>query len=207
MRKSYRKKYYRKRFKKSGRRNVRAYLKRKQKIGLSLFKIRDTIAITSDAAGQIEYRMNLTNPTDTFFSGATAGDWSNLVGLYDQYRVFAVKVKYIPTLPFDSSTVTGYYPLYGITDFDDTAALTSVAQTIEYENMKVKNMYKPWKLYQRVPKVTNLASNSTIVSPGWMDIANPQSTGAIKVYGTGFDGNTRYGTWIGTWYLGCKNRR
>lgn len=193
---------------KRGKRMIKRFLRKRQKRGnLAVFKIRDTIVCNSSVGGVIEYRTNSTNPTDTFFTGVTAQDFVNLSGIYDQFRIYAVSVKYIPLLPNDESSVTGFAPLYTVIDYDDSTALTSVNQAINYENMKVKNMYRPWKVYYRIPKVTNLAGGTTIVGFGWFDMAGPLTTGAIKFYGTGFDVSTTYGTFIATWYIGCKNRR
>lgn len=204
-RKSYRKKRYYGRRK--GKTMIKRYLRKKSKIGLNFYKLRGTITMQSDFGGTISYRVNMTNPTDCFLDSQTLQDWPNVAGLYDQYRVFAISLKFIPTCPNDTSTITGFHPLYIVPDYDDTDPLPSTGVAIQYERMVVKNMYRPWKLYYKIPKMTNLTSSSTIVSFGFMDVNAPQTNGSIKMYGNSFDNTTPYGTLIGTWYIGAKGRR
>lgn len=202
--------YYRSRFRRRRKFKRRGYWKRKQKRytgkgqrGIRFFKLRRVQTISSDAGGVINVFAN--NGPQTGFQ-----DWSNIVSLFDSYRVPALKVKYIPQLPNDASTLTGYHPVYVIGDVDaNTPPIISVNEAIQYENCKVKNMYMPWKYYFKCPKlggVGNIASVKTQAG-GWIDVATPYGNAGIQMIGNGFDLSTDYGTLVWTIYLMAKDRR
>lgn len=183
-------------------------------IGLSYFKIRTAPSYTSDVTGLMCYGFSTTNPNATTSVNGAAyvnacEDFANLAQLYDQYRVFGIKIKYVPDLPNDTSTVTGYKPCYVYADYDSTALNTTTAACIAYENMRVRNLFLPWSAYFKIPKSLNTTTGSgAVVEFGWMDFAAPQPTGHIGVCTTGgVDISTAYGVFIVTYYVGCKNRR
>lgn len=194
----------RRRFKRRGywKRKQRRYSGKGQR-GVRFFKIRKVQTVSSDALGAISIFSN--NGPHTGFQ-----DWANIVTLFDSYRVPAMKVKYIPQLPNDASTLTGYHPLYVIGDVDSTVAhITSVNDAIQYENMRVKNMYMPWKYYFKCPKLGGVGSTAAVKTQagGWIDIATPFGNSSIEGYGTGFDTSQQYGTLVWTLYLMAKDRR
>lgn len=201
---------YRKRRKMSfGRKSFKKYFKRKRakynKQGLSVFKLRSSAAMTTSVLGTFNSFIETTAPDQWYSGTGSVEDWSNLVTLYDQYRVCAISIKFIPQRPNDTSLIVTYHPLYMVPDFDDTNALNSAAQAIQYERMKVKNLNSPWKVYFRIPKVA--AGSGVKVQPGYFDIASSVSTGAIKFWADSLTASTTYGTFIATYYVACKNRR
>lgn len=198
--------------KRYGRMMVKRALNKMRRTGLSVFKIRTNPAFTSDGSGEILYGISTTNPalTTSVNGGAyvnACGDWSNLVTLYDSYRVFAVKIKFVPRFPNNLSATTNFKPIYVYCDYDSPTVVTNTNNANEYENCKMKNLFMPWTVFYRIPKTLNLASNSTIVSFGWMDIANPQPTGHIGMFSDGLSATSNYGDLQVTYYVGCKNRR
>lgn len=194
---TFRRRRYRKKF--GNRKRVKRTLRKMHRIGLNYVKLRTTALLTTDAAGLYSNTFGYTN-----LSGLE--DWANFVTLYDQYRCFALKIKFIPELP-NSVPTLGFKPFYAVRDYDDVTALSTIPQAIQYENCMVKNLYRPWSIYSKVPKVTNLATNSTIVNFGWMDVATPQITGGLKMITDGLDASTTYGTFIVTAYVAFKGRR
>lgn len=215
----YRRNYRRRRFgrrrgfgRRGGKRMIKRITAKYRKQGYGLFKLRAFKALSSTAGGVIDNIFSVTNPNDYDGLGAPTSilqDWSNLVNLYDEYCVKAISIKYIPYFPNNDSTITTtpFAPLYSVIDFDDLTPLPNVNTAIQYERMKVKNLWRPFKLYYKIPKLLNLATTSTIISPGWMDTSVTQDTGAIKFYSGGVGASTDYGQIITTYYIVTKNRR
>ena len=169
------------------------------KDGKRFFKLRVATNFTSSALGTL----------DTVVDNNPSGfqDWSSISNLFDSYRVCAIKIKYIPSLPNDTSAVTGFYPLYAVNDHDDITPLASVNQAIQYENMKVHNLYMPWQHYFKIPVRTQTSTAGTIEKGGYQDIASVSGSAGIKLWVTGLDTSTQYGTMIVTHYIAAKNRR
>lgn len=170
--------------------------------GKRFFKLRTTTAVTSDGvSGQIQ----------GWFNDDVSGyeDWSNIAALFDSYRVCALKIKFIPDLPNDTSTVTGFKPFYVLHD-PDSANIPSltIPVAIQYENCKVFNMYRPWTYYRRMQKQTSSGvSGQAMLQNGYKDMALTTASQSINYTGNGFDLSTTYGTFILTAYIVCKNRR
>lgn len=206
-------KYYRKRrpTKYTKRRLIKAYLRKKSKKGNATFvKLRYNYPLTTSSTGGLETRYNISNPTNVLFGSEVVQDWSSFAALYDQYRVFAVKIKYIPNFPNNESTLTVFRPLYMVTDYDSIVVLASVNEAIQYENLRVKNLQRPFSFYIRVPKLiaTYGVTGATVqVAQGWFDIAYPTDTGAIRTIATDLSASSIYGTFVITYYVGFKNRR
>lgn len=168
--------------------------------GKRFFKLRRIVSVDSSAGGVLQ--VNATNDPSTF------EDWTNVAALFDTYRVCAIKIKFIPSLPNDTSLSTGFFPLYVVGDSNSSSSpLTSDNVAIQYENMKVMNMYRPWKYYYYVPKQTAGASGVIYQQGGYRDMLDTTATAAVYSYGTGFDASTNYGKAILTHYITAKNRK
>lgn len=174
-------------------------MRKKQKQGLALFKLRLVGALASDASGNITSVFQITNPI-------AALDFTPLQSLYDSYRVHGVSHKFMPALVNNASTTTAFTPLYTNIDYDDQLSISTVNAALEFENCKMKNLFSPYKLYYRIPKLVNLSTSSPMFLNGYMDINNPQATGSIKYTATGLTPSTTYGQLIQTFYVSCKNR-
>lgn len=175
---------------------------RKGQTAARMFKLRVTATLSSDVGGDISGILS-DNPSG-------ANDWVSCGNLFDSYRVCAMKIKYIPSFPNDTNAVAGYAPLYVVYDADHQAQpLASVNDAVQYENLKVMNMYRPWSYYVRIPKFNSIsgASAVTIQSGGYIDIGAVTAVSCIAYYGTGFKASLDYGTLVYTFYLKFKNRR
>lgn len=175
------------------------------------FKLRQALDCSASDAGEIHYTWTLTGLSATLvaINGAAPAnsveEIGTVGGLYDQYRVTGFKIKYIPQLPNDTSTVTGFFPLYSVIDRDTpntSPPVTTIAGAVQYDNLRVYNMYRPWSRYVRVPRYV-----STGTPMGWLDLANISNYGCAEFYGTGFDISQKYGKFIVTYYVTCRNRR
>lgn len=176
--------------------------------GLLQTKLRYQTPFQSDAGGTVQNYLNMTDPTKVLNGSGTVGDWTSFSALYDSYRIRGISVKYIPDFPNDTSVTTGFAPVYIVYDPDGAPAFT-VADFIQYENMKFKNLYKPWKYYHGVTKMINPSAQTTPtdLKGGWMDIAGPQSTSYVNWYAQGLDVSTIYGELLITYYVQFKTRR
>lgn len=200
----YRRRTYRRPYRKY-RKSFRTYRKKWGKsrqgmgaYGKRFFKLRHTEQMIASGAGLYVGRF-MNDPT-------VYQDWTSIDALFDTYKVCAMKLKFIPDKPNDTSTTTGYRPIYVVGDSDDTSALTSVNQAIEYENMKAFDLSKPWSYYFKLPKRTQIAATTTIVGNGYQDTSVTTASAAIKMYSSGLDISDTYGQFIVTIYVCARNR-
>lgn len=198
------KRRFRRSYRPSKIRRLRRKLRRKGKgqTGIRYFKLKYTSGVTSDAGGTIS-AFSVANPTSAWSGGGTVNDWTSVSSLFDSFRTCAMKWQFVPQFPNDTSVTTGFFPLYVGFDVDSNGTpIGSIADALQYENVRIKNMYRPWKFYTKVPKTA--ASKQQ----GWCDIATPADCfGSIWGYGNGFDVSQTYGQMIITYYIKCKDRR
>lgn len=169
--------------------------------GKRFFKLKANFSIDSDSVGRI---LITVAASPTGFS-----DWTNISALFDSYRICASKVKFIPALPNDSSSSVTFAPMYVIADNDSgtNPLTTTVSDAIQYENCKIKNMFRPWTYYRKWPKLTAQASGGTMLQGGYQDVASVSANQGIYGIGTGYTVSKNYGNMIITHYIAAKNRR
>lgn len=171
------------------------------------FRLRGQLNITSDSSGNIINGFRLTQPDSFDGAGSVLTDWVSVANLYDQFRVCAIKLKFIPTHPNDPASAVAYRPLYVFADFDATGLAPTDAAAVGYANMKVKNAYRPWSYYIKVPKLVNTGSSSVNVE-GYMDTVSPQVTGSLYISKAGgFSNSTTYGVVVLTYYIQAVIRK
>lgn len=153
----------------------------------------------SDVLGSISLIFNAFN-----CSGAL--DWGNISGLWDQYRVCSITVKYFPyQQPANSLSTSNIAPLYIVNDYDDAISPGSTSELLQYKNVRVVNLYRQWKHTMRF---SFKASKQTAGSVGWLDIANPPTVGSIKMLTDPLlDATTLYGTYVIEHVIQLKGRR
>lgn len=185
-------------------------LRRAHADGRSIFKLRGVTELSCSAGGQLTHTVSLNNPGAWYDGGGALSDLSNLTALYDSARICAIKLKFIPKLPNDFTSVGSYMPLYIVRDDDDDTTPGSVSEMVQYEKLSVKNLYLPWSYYTKVPRVSGFKTGVFVQvgSMGWYDLAAAQSIGAIKLYSTGLNATgISYGTLVATYYIAFKSRR
>lgn len=195
-RRTYRKKRtYRKRY-------TRRYRKKGMgSTGKRFFKCKLVVGSISSNAGGIISSGASNNPS-------SSGDWGSIAALFDSYRVCAMKVKFIPQLPNDTSAQTGYFPLYVTYDPDNgTNILGSADDAVQYENCKIVSVNRPWTYYAKCPRVSMSTTSVSILQGGYIDSQSPLTSQGIWFYGTGFDASQAYGTLIVTWYVVARDRK
>lgn len=230
-RRTFRRRYYpRRRYAKS---YIKRYLRQKARKGnTTVAKCRFVRTAVCDSSGNYYMKVHLMNPvepwTDTNSSAVNpVTDWASFSELFDNFRVCAIKVKWIPsnnsTPAFNSSTpgLIGnlYAPMYSCIDYDSSSGQTkTLAQVIEYENMKVHNLYRPFTRFFRVPKyLANPISDPSqggdpVLARGYFP-TDPLS-GMRPNFGWLYlltEGNLptvgTLGQFIVTYYIAFKNRR
>lgn len=210
-----RRRYFRKKrmFGRRSFRNVRKKLMKKY-TGRNqiLAKLRGVIDVSSNAFGTVMgFQISTTDPNSFDHNSNQLQDWGNFGAIYDQYRVCAIKLHWIPLLPNNVSSSTEYSPFYVVADWDSgTMNTLTTAEAIEYGNLKVKNLYRPWKIYYRIPRGFNTEASATMVgSLGWMDVDATQAIGTIQgtIGSNPITGSTTYGQLICTYYIAFKNQR
>lgn len=220
-RSSYRKKSTKKY---SKRKIIKRYLRKKVKTGncvVSKLKLRFTEATTSLQTGI--HSPLLVNAQMWNGGGSLPADFINYSALYDDVRLAAIKIKYIPYGNVNVINQTGPVnlynaPIYFCIDYNNeynnvSPTPLSINAMQEYENCKMFNPYRPWKKYIKVPKLLADASSGIKLRPGWQDISvaeMAQSTmGSYYIRseslgGTELELGGQF--WI-TWYMAFKNRK
>lgn len=197
-RKPYRKSYSRYRRKSGFKYGRKGFWKRKQmkntgQTAKRFFKLKRVYPL-STSAGLITFTDNPRNPS-------SAQDWSSVAALFDSYRVCAVKYKFIPSRPNDTTLTTAYEPLYAAWDSDGTGP-TSINAAMQYENLKIKNLSMPWSIYQYIGKIVTSGE-----STGYASTASPITTGEMVFLASGLNSSATYGQLIQTYYLAVKDRK
>lgn len=184
--------------------NVRNNIRRFYR-GAKGFSLRFVTPFASDGVGVMGHYTSTSDPSAKVFDGfSTVLDWSAITPLFDQFKVNSVSLKFIPELPNDTNTTTGFFPLYLAYDADSVAASAgSVSTVLQYDNYKVKNMYRPWEQTYKIKPVVQAGQTTR----GFQDLNAPSNAGCIYMYGTGFDVSTTYGQLIITYNITVKDRR
>lgn len=199
---------YQRRSRKSYRRRSRPLIQKnssKQQIGF--YKLRGVYTVTSDGAGNINNGFRITEPDNFDGSSTPLTDWTGISSLYDEFRVCAIRMQWIPDVPNDTTATTLYRPLYVYTDFDQVGLSLTDSAAIGYGNMQVKNMCMPWSYYIKIPKMAAYGTSYN-AQAGYMDTANPPPTGAIYLSkATGLSNSKVYGTVVLTYYIQALERK
>lgn len=198
--------------KRRGKKAVKRVLQKLRSQGKTFMKLRTTPALASDGSGNISFGISTTDIslTTSANGGAYSNsvyDFTNVTGLWDQYRVYAIKCKYIPDYPNNVTATTTYKPIYSYIDYDSPTTASTTQTCVEYENCKIMNLYRPWTVYRRIPKTINPSGSGPVVSFGWMDLANPMTSGHLGFVAVGASSLTTWGSMLVTYYVGLKDRR
>lgn len=181
-----------------GRRLRRKY--NKGATGKRLFKFRAVVPIFTTAGGAISQFFSR-NPT-------ALPEFSTCGGLFDSAKVCAMKFHWLPSQPNGSSITTVYAPAYVLYDPDETAAPVATADAaLQYENCKVFNLYRPFKYYRKLDRITQQSTAGVTLGGGWSDIVTMPSNGGLMLFAAGLDATEEYGQLVVSYYVAFKNRR
>jgi hypothetical protein len=106
-------------------------------------------------------------------SPAVLNEWSTWQGLYHEYRVLGMELKYIPI-----KNVANWAYGFGtsVLDRENSSALGSTTAATNHESMIVHQMYNSWS---RTAKMSGTDESV------WLDVASPAAKFYIKLYSSG----------------------
>lgn len=117
-------------------------------------------------------------------------NWTALQGVYDEYRILAVEMKYCPNDRYNRGVSVYTAPVYGVIDHDANTALTSYANAARYESCKQLSLDTPWTMIARMSEFSEAT---------FLNTNGPVSRYYLKFYGTGLTASTNYGRIIYTY--------
>jgi len=170
-------------------------------------------AMSTSATGTVRHEY-----TDTYVASAPFNDWTFFSGLYDQFRVRAVKLQYYPRFSNQSLTevittpLHQFHPLYVIFDIDNTTMsgiLTTNNEALEYAGVKVKQVNRPWTYYHKYGKKSQTGTGN-ISTGGWQDIASYAPTQVVSILQNNANllpASVELGDVLATYYVQFRYRR
>lgn len=175
--------------------------------GARFFKLKFTDNVTwTGAALNLVYDNNPSN----------AQDWSNIVNLFDYYKVASIKIHWIPSIntrDLNNTPVTlaHFRPMYVVHDYNNALTSTSVSNDyIQFENLRVKPMFSPWRCYYKMINTINPTGTAPQMGKSFFSTTNPLATQSTKVH-IAADSNqinpgNLIGTFIVTYYVIARGR-
>jgi len=130
---------------------------------------------SSDSGGGMDLVLN-NDP-----SGYT--DWSSYAAIWDEYRVLAMRLTFIPNNQY-SKTTTLTVPLYVVIDRDSSGALSSKNQAVQYESCKIKSLENRWSYGIKMHGPTGA---------GWITTAATAATWWMKTFALSLSASSAYG--------------
>ncbi len=223
---------YRRRGYRRGRKKRRRYKKRVPRTmvsynGVKNWKLRLSASIVTDALGNFNFHispMNLTKHLSTSLGVVALDEATSLKALFDQYRVNAVKLKWIPTyLPGSQAAgdkdFLGSQPMIIMAYDPDNIGSIPAANLITRDRARFKGGYQHWNFYTKVKRGMQLqtADTGVVLMNGWNNIQTEETNnGGTVVFATNKPytngdgsalGNTPVATIIVTCYLQTKFRQ
>jgi hypothetical protein len=110
------------------------------------------------------------------------GDWANFANCYDEYRVLGLKVRFMPSNPYNVTRLTR--PLITLVDRDSAGGMASYAAALNYESSKDWDITRGWTVTARAKGPKDFA---------WITTAAPVATFWIKLYTDTVSNTTEYG--------------
>lgn len=172
-----------------------------------LYKIKSIIGINTDGSGNFFIGISTTNLN-------MITDWSSIDALYDMYKVYNMKFKYLSSVPNKDIVFKPCYVFYDPTNPSISPTGWNIYNSMGYDNVKIKSLYKDWKIEYPIQKILGdiviPSTYQTISSDvyGYMETlgANYSGGGCVYVYVNGGAASTSYGNIIVTYDIAVKNR-
>lgn len=176
------------------RRTTRRYKRRIPK-NYTFIRLRFVTAILSNGTGVISDLRSLGQIT-------TCQNYSDLAGVYDQFQVNAMKVKYIPYNVGDESSSVGGNTrgnVCSVIDMNGANLPTSVGTASAWDTFKLVPAYYPHQRYIRIPKKYRPALNN--FATGFDTTSNDDVT--FCLLGDSFNNSTTQFYVVITYYIKC----
>lgn len=144
------------------------------------------------------------------FNLSSVPNYTEFTALFDQYRIDAVKVTFMPRAnSAELGTNQGITKLFTVVDYDDAATPTAINELMQYENLKTTRSTDDHNRTLR-PMLARAVYQAGLTAygtgRGWVDCANP----SVPHYGLRYAlqqlpaGNQSYDLKI-KYYLSFKN--
>lgn len=162
------------------------------------------------------------NSTFLYDNPNGASEFPSCAQIFDSYRCCALKVKFIPfsigALLEESILTSGYHnvPIYCAFDYNSilNTPPSSIDQILEYENLKINSLTRPWTYYKKcrrnIPINTSLTTQVSIQNKGYIPTNTPVATQTMwfvdPEWGSGVQ-SIQIGYFIVTYYCIFKDRR
>ncbi len=102
-------------------------------------QINNTGQIATSASGVVN------TVFDAFLQMSTPTDWTNLSGLYTEFRILSMEVEAIPWNTYNMPTTNVLTPVYAVADRNSGSTLSTSAQAVAYDSVKSIQPSKRWK--------------------------------------------------------------
>jgi len=140
-------------------------------------------------------------PVFPFENPNSAQDFSVAIQMFDEYRVLAMDVTFVPNMENTLDTANlalNHAPIYAVVDRDSNSALTAYATALNYPSISYHTLTKKWT------KKMNMQGSSIEVSSGignaeglWLNCqSTPTLCGSIKIVAVGLSASATYGHFI-----------
>lgn len=145
-------------------------------------------------------------------------DWLQLQGLFDSYRVCALKFRWIPSYisnELESSTWNNV-PVYVYHDANSVISTTpSLSDVIQYQNLKIGSLCKRGKFYYKMrpnQPPSNDSAATAVSNRGYQSTSAPAATQTVVFFVPQFGPSdalttVNIATLITTWYIVAKDAR
>lgn len=145
-------------------------------------------------------------------------DWLQLQGLFDSYRVCALKFRWIPAYISNELEVSTWnnVPVYVYHDANSVISTTpSLTEVIQYQNLRIGSLCKRGKFYFKMrpnQPPSNDSAATAVSNRGYQSTNAPAATQTVVFYVPQFGPNTAttsstIATLIITYYIVCKDAR
>jgi hypothetical protein len=127
---------------------------------------------------------------DPVAQATSSGNWTNLTGLFQEYRLLGIEVKFLPINPL--AVATTQVPIFSVIDRQNNTALSTALAATSYASCKEHVLYKTFKRSARMADVGEAQ---------WIDVTlTPASTNRfyIKLLGLSLAASTNYFQYITT---------
>ncbi len=137
--------------------------------------------ISSNGSGVINNTFGLQNPS-------SFAQWASYASVFDEYRVLAARIKYIPSNGYNKvvATQTCLTPLYVVLDRDSVTTLATVTQAITYDSCEMYDLERPF-VYAKFKM--NGVRESTFITT-----AAPTNLGGYSFFSNNLTATQQYGT-------------
>jgi len=144
---------------------------------LSTVVMVNTSTISSSAGGVI---------SNVFSSDPTVSEnWADASGLFDEYRVLSMQIKYFPNDRYDPGLTQHQRPLIVVADHNGNATLSSYALAANYSSSNIRSTGDPWTKSLNMEGVGEATFVNTSTSPSDLFY--------IKVFSSGLAVSSEYG--------------